>query len=328
MQEGGDVAEGLALAAQHAQRPGRLGGDVEGIAQRQPRRHFEAVLEIGVTLAAHRQIDGDEQRGAAGGLGAGDDLLAEAAVAEHVELKPERPLDRRAYVLDRADRHRRLAIADAGVLGGARRHHLAVAVQKAGKAGRRDGDRHRHVFAEHGRRELALAGVDQDALAEADRFQLCRIGAVADLVIGAGVDIVEQRLRHLAPREPAQVLDVGDDRHSGAPRLRLSAARGTGRSCGSARDRTARSLRSASGAMPRPCSVRPCVTAASDTTLSVRSSSTWSGVSSGVGMNCIRLACSLATRNGIGTSRRRRSMVARMYSSISRNVRTSGPPSS
>ena len=50
--------------------------------------------------------------------------------------------------------------------------------------------------------------------------------------------------------------------------------------------------------------------AASDTTLSTRSSSTWSGVSSGVGMNCSSIALSLATKNGSGTSSRLRSMVA------------------
>ena len=174
--------------------------------------------------------------------GARDHRFGKATVAEDVELKPERPLDRRAHVLDRADRHGGEREADAGFLGRARRQHLAVAVHQAGQAGRRDRDRHRHLFAQHGGLERAVVGVDQDALAETDRLEVVGVGAVADLVIGAAVDIVEDRARHFAARKLPQVFDVGDDGHAGTFRLRGC---GTGRSCGSARDKTARSPPSA-----------------------------------------------------------------------------------
>ena len=182
------------------------------------------------------------KRGAAGGLGALDHLLAEAAVAEHIELKPERRLGRRAHVLDRADRHGGEAKADAGGFGRARRQDFAVAAQQAGQAGRRNGDRHRDLFAQHGGGERAIVGVDQHALAETDRLQVVAVGPVADLVIGAAIDIVEQRARHAPARELAQVFDIGDDGHWFAIRR---GGCGTGRSCGSARDKTARSPRSA-----------------------------------------------------------------------------------
>src|SRR5436305_1738526 len=64
----------------------------------------------------------------------------------------------------------------------------------------------------------------------------------------------------------------------------------------------------AAGSMPSACSVRPSLVAASDTILSARSSSTWSGVSSGVGMNWRKNACSFASPNGSGISHLRRSL--------------------
>ena len=83
------------------------------------------------------------------------------------------------------------------------------------------------------------------------------------------------------------------------------------------------------GDMPNPSSVRPAAFAASETTLSERSSATWSGVSlKGPGANRSSFAWILASPNGSDSSMRRRSMVARMISMISRIVSTSGPPSS
>ena len=60
-----DVAEeGLAAAEQHLDEPRPLGGDVPGVAHGQPRRNGEPVLDVGMALAAHRQIDCNEQGGA------------------------------------------------------------------------------------------------------------------------------------------------------------------------------------------------------------------------------------------------------------------------
>ena len=56
-----------------------------------------------------------------------DHRFAEAAVAEHVELVPERLRGRFAHVLDGADRHGGEAEPRAGGLRGARALHLAVA---------------------------------------------------------------------------------------------------------------------------------------------------------------------------------------------------------
>ena len=90
LQIGLDIAERLAPAEQHLEAPGRFRGDVEGVARRQPRRHRQTVLDVGVALAAHRQVDGHEQRVQPAARARSITDCAEAAVAEHVELEPER----------------------------------------------------------------------------------------------------------------------------------------------------------------------------------------------------------------------------------------------
>ena len=154
--------------------------------------------------------------------------------------------------------------------GGARGEHLAVAVQQAGQSGRRDGDRHRHLFAEHrASSSERLSASISTRLAEADGLQLVAIGAQADLVVGAVIDVFEDRLGQLAARELAQVFDIGDDRHGEAKAGRLRnwpVLRKRHRYAG-----TIASI--GSGSMPRPCSVRYLAAAASETTLSMRSSS-------------------------------------------------------
>ena len=138
-----DIAERAPPRAQHVRDPARADRQVERVAHGQARRHGQAVLDVHVALAAHRQVDGDEQRRAVRRLGALDHRFAEAAVAEHVELVPERLRGRLAHVLDGADRHGGEAEPRAGGLRGARALHLAVACEQAGHAGRRDRDRQR-----------------------------------------------------------------------------------------------------------------------------------------------------------------------------------------
>ena len=62
----GDIAEGLALAAQHAQRPSRLGGDVDKVLDANLRRNGHAVLDVAMALADDLQIDGEDERAAFG----------------------------------------------------------------------------------------------------------------------------------------------------------------------------------------------------------------------------------------------------------------------
>ena len=167
----GEIAEGLALAPQHAPGPGRLGGDVDDVLDADFRRHRHAVLDVAVALAEHLQIDGEHQRVAFRRRRARQDVLGEAAVVDHVKLEPERLAGRLRHVLDRADRHGGERVGNAGGFGGARRQDLAVAVLHAGEADRGKDDGRGHLLPDHGGGEAAFGDVDQHALAQLDRLR-------------------------------------------------------------------------------------------------------------------------------------------------------------
>ena len=215
----GDVAEGLALAAQHAQRPGRLGGDVDEILETQLRRHGHAVLDVAVALAEDLQIDREHERAAFGRRGALDQRADEAAVLHDVELEPERLVDRCRDVLDRADRHGRQRERDARRLRGAAGQDFAVAVLHAAQPDRRQRQRQRDRLAEYRGVGAAAGDVDQNALAQLDAFEIGAVGAQRLLRIGAAVGIFEERARHLAAGGLPQILDAGHGFHGRAPRL-------------------------------------------------------------------------------------------------------------
>ena len=69
-----------------------------------------------------------------------------------------------------------------------------------------------------------LRHVDQDALAELDLLQIVAVGAQRVLGIGAAIRIIEERLRHLALVQLAQILDAGDVFHGQFPALLVFAA--------------------------------------------------------------------------------------------------------
>ena len=110
-----------------------------------------------------RPIDGQHQRGAFRRDRALDQRLDEAAVLHDVELKPERLVDARCDILDRADRHRALGEGNAGRLRCAAGVDLAVAMLHSEQADRREDQRHRRGLAEEG---LGLAYTFEPAVAE------------------------------------------------------------------------------------------------------------------------------------------------------------------
>ena len=125
-----------------------------------------------MALPDHLQIDGQHQRAAFGRDRALDQRLDEAAVLHHVELEPERLVDRGSDILDRADRHRAQGERNAGGLRGAAGMDFAVAMLHADQPDRRQDQRHRGGLAEDRGGEVALRDVDQDALAELDLLQV------------------------------------------------------------------------------------------------------------------------------------------------------------
>src|SRR5208282_6070273 len=105
----GEIAEGPALGAGDAERPGWFAGDIDEIPDAQLGRNGHAVLDIAMALAEHLQIDREHQRAAFGRGRTLDQGAREAAILHDVELKPERLVDGFRDILDRADRHGREA---------------------------------------------------------------------------------------------------------------------------------------------------------------------------------------------------------------------------
>ena len=166
-----------------------------------------------MALAEHLEIDGQHQRVALGGDGAVHQLFRKVAVADDVKLEPERFVGRLGDMLDRADRHGRQREGNAGVVGGARRQDLAVAVLHAAQADGRQDQRRRALLAEDGGREAAFGDVDQHALAQLDGFEVGAVGAQRVFAIGAAVGVFEKGFWHLAAGERAQVVDRGNVLH-------------------------------------------------------------------------------------------------------------------
>ena len=197
----------LPLRMRHAQVGRRQ--HVEHGARGEARRHREAVAHVDMALAVHRQVDGEEQRRAFGGLGALDQRLHEAAVAHHVKLEPERlvaPPRRRPRssrstwwractgCRPHARRGRR----------GSRRRHIACRQSPVGAiaSGIASSSPSTVVL------RLALRHVDQHALAQLDRAHVVDIGVARVLRIGAGLHVLEEHARHVAAGDPPQVLDA------------------------------------------------------------------------------------------------------------------------
>src|SRR5580698_1497795 len=124
----GNIAEGLTLAAQHTERPGRFGRNVDQVIDAYLRWNGHAIFDVAVTLSDNVQIDGEHERAAFGRAGARDEFADKATVLHNVKLEPERLVDRGCDILDRADRHRALGKGNAGGLRGAAGVNLAVAM--------------------------------------------------------------------------------------------------------------------------------------------------------------------------------------------------------
>ncbi len=68
--------------------------------------------------------------------------------------------------------------------------------------------RHRDFLAQHGGREIARRRIDHDTLAQRDGVEFGAVGAQRIFVIGAAIDVVEQRLGDALARQHAQNLQL------------------------------------------------------------------------------------------------------------------------
>ena len=188
---------------------------------RDPRREHEAAPDVPLALAQHRRVDGDHEGAVAGGLRALDQHLDDPAVPPHVELVPDGAGRRLRDLLHRADRHGAGGVDDALPAGGPRGHRLAARPEHAGEAGRREDQRRRDGDAEDGRRLVPPAHVLERPGPEPVAVKSRLVGAERDLVLGAAVDVVEQRPRQPPARRRPEVVDRDDHDLSLLPRTRV-----------------------------------------------------------------------------------------------------------
>ena len=178
-----------------------------GLQHAAQRRVRAAHAGVGITVAGagHGHVDGEHQGRAASGLGAFQGVLHEAAIFQHVELEPHRPVDGRCHFLDRA--HRDGGQGKGNALGRCRLGCLdfTTAGEHAGQADRRQAHRHGHLLAEQFGGQVQFGHVLQHALAQFDVRQVGDVAAQRVLGVGAAIGVMEQEGRQLALRGGAIV---------------------------------------------------------------------------------------------------------------------------
>ena len=187
--------------------PGEHLADLEQLRAQAGRGH--AVSGIAMTRPGHGQIDGEHQRPAAGRPGPVDDRLDDAAVANHVELEPERARGGFGQFVEPAEADRRERERHAGGFGRAQRLDLAAARGHAAQADRRQGQRHGAVLAGQARGGVDGIDVDQHALAKPDLIPVARIGRQRAFAARAAGIVVVQKSRQAPAGALAIILGCG-----------------------------------------------------------------------------------------------------------------------
>ena len=200
-----DVSERSPLRPKHVDAPARFRRQIDEIGDRHARRRRKPIHNVLVALSEDCQIEGENERGAARGLGAIDEVAGEIAVAHDVKLEPERARRVLRHVLDRTDAHGRQSERNARLFRGAGGEDFAVGMLHAGHAGRRQRDGHRHRKAGHRRLQRSVAHVDPHPLPELDGDEVGLIGPIGAFGPGAGIAIVVEHSRDPPSGERAQV---------------------------------------------------------------------------------------------------------------------------
>lgn len=190
--------------------PGRVGHGLQDAARRGVGA-AHAGMGVAVAGAGDRHVDGEHQGGDAGGLGPLQGVAHEAAVLQHVELEPHRPVDGRGDLLDRAHRYRRQGEGHALRRRRARRLGFTAAGVHAGETDRGERHRHRQGLVEQAGFQAQLGHVLQHPLTQGDGRQVLDVAAQGVLGVGAAVDVVEEERRQLALGGGAVVGGSGND---------------------------------------------------------------------------------------------------------------------
>jgi hypothetical protein len=129
---------------------------------------------IGVTVASarHGHVDGEYQCGHPRGAGAFESVLHEAAVLEHIQLKPHRPGQGRGDFLDRADRYRRQREWNTFRVGRPGRLDFTAPREHPAQTDRCQRGRHGQGLAKQLSLQAQCRHVAQDPLAQRDTGQV------------------------------------------------------------------------------------------------------------------------------------------------------------
>ena len=111
-----EICQGRLGSGEKTHQPAGMHGEVDEIGEAQLRRNGEPVANIAVALTLHGEIDGQGQHRAAGVACAFHHCFCQPAIAQHVELKPDRPLHAFRHDLDAGGRHRAEAERRAGLV--------------------------------------------------------------------------------------------------------------------------------------------------------------------------------------------------------------------
>ena len=188
-------------------------------------RQAEAGPRLAIPAPDHRRVAGDEQRAAAGRLGALDQRLGEPAIRLHVELEPERLGGGPGDVFDRRGGKRAHAHHGMSRARAARRRDLSLGIGDLVVRGRRQQDRIFEALAEERRRGVELADVAQHPRLEPDRVEVRAVVAQRDFVAGASRDVLVGHRRQPLARQLLVVEQV-DGRNVGRGAGRLAESGG------------------------------------------------------------------------------------------------------
>ncbi len=151
--------------------------------------------------ARRRQVDGEDEGPTARLPRLLQQGLHDAAIAQHVELEPDRLRDSPGHLGQRADPHGGQGEGHAYSCGRPGGQNLAAARHHPGEPDRRERQRHAAGLSEEGGGGVHALDVHEHALTQRDPGPVRLIGPQGLLVGGAAVDVVEQEARQARSRQ-------------------------------------------------------------------------------------------------------------------------------
>ena len=221
--EGGEPER---LGRQQVEPPAGMERDVGDGPDGQGRRDREAVVDVSQPRAGHRCVDGQDERGEAGGPRAANEIDPRVTIVPQVELEPLVGFGCGAcHVLGRRRAKRREGIRDAQPPGHPRDRRFALVVHQPGEARRCEDEGQGGRPSEDRRRGVDLRHVLEHAWHELDASVGLARSPQTGLALGSAVDVVEDRSRCVPARDRSKIPDRGGGRQAAIRRVEVDRAR-------------------------------------------------------------------------------------------------------